>query len=81
MTSNPKGDAPIVDLSDLEPPEPMQRVLEALSRLEPGCVFVARMPRYPRLLPDKLRKRGGCRWTIEEQADGTAILRLWRIEP
>ena len=78
MTSNPNGDPPIVDLSDLEPPEPMVRVLEALAELEPGGLFVARMPRYPRLLPDKLRKRGDCGWAIEEQADGTAILRLWR---
>ena len=81
MTSHPDGDPPIVDLSDLEPPEPMQRVLEALAGLEPGVVFVARMPRYPRLLPDKLQKHGDCRWTIEEQADGTAILRLWRLAP
>ena len=79
MTSQSDREPPILDLSDLEPPEPMQRVLEALSTLEPGRVFVARMPRYPRLLPDKLRKHHDCRWTIEEQADGTAILRLWRL--
>lgn len=78
MTSDPDGDPPIVDLSDLEPCEPLERVLEALARLEPGGVFLARMPRYPRLLPDKLQKHRDCRWTIEEQADGTAIVRLWR---
>ena len=79
MTPDPEGDPPIVDLRDLEPCEPMERVLEALVRLEPGAVFVARMPRYPRLLVDKLRKHRDCRWSIEEQADGTAILRLWRL--
>lgn len=37
-----------LDVRGLEPPEPLERVLEALSRLEPGqclCMLIDREPR------------------------------------
>lgn len=73
-----KGGAPAIeDLRDLAAPEPMERVLVAGAALAPGEVFVALLPRFPRLLVPRLDERG-LSHAIEERADGAAILRLTR---
>ncbi|MBL4634851.1 MAG: DUF2249 domain-containing protein, partial [Kofleriaceae bacterium] len=38
------GVSPIVELLDLEPPEPLERVLEALSRLTTSETYIVRLP-------------------------------------
>ena len=70
------GGAPaIVDLTDLEPPEPLERTLLAAERLPPGGVYLARLPRYPQLLVAELRQRQ-VRFAVECEVDGTALVWL-----
>lgn len=72
------GAAPLVeDLRDREPPEPLERALSAAAALAPGGVYLARLPRFPRLLVPRLRERG-VDFAVLERADGAALLRLWR---
>ena len=54
-----------------------ERVLQAAEGLEPGAVYLARLPRYPRLLVPRLQDRG-LTWAIHEERDGSALLRLER---
>lgn len=65
------------DLRDLPAPEPMERVLVAVSALPPGGVYLARVPRSPRLLVPHLRERGLVHQTYEEP-DGSALVRVYR---
>jgi len=65
------------DLTDLEAPEPLERVLRATSHLAPGQVYLARLPRNPRLLLPRLEERG-LRWSVFDEADGTAFLLVVR---
>src|SRR5262249_14368946 len=68
LTPPPAGQAaegddcpgPLIDLDnrDLEPPEPMVRILEAVERLKPGEVLSALLLREPRFLFPQLSKRG-----------------------
>ena len=67
------GGAPPDDLRDLEPPEPLERVLVESARLRQAGLYVARLPRVPRLLLPRLRERGHA-FAVEELADGTALL-------
>lgn len=69
---------PVEELTGLEPPGPAERILGALSRLEPGGVFLAVTPRYPRMLPPHLAQRGA-QWEIAERPDGTAL--VWVSKP
>lgn len=70
------GGAPAIeDLRDLEPPEPLQRILAATGALAPGAVHIARTPRVPRLLMDRLRERR-VRWQTLELPDGSALVRV-----
>lgn len=72
------GGAPVPeDLRELEPPEPLERALGAAERLAPSGVYLARLPRVPRLLFPHLEERGLCHETHEEH-DGTALLRVYR---
>ena len=68
---------PLVDLTELEAPEPMQRVLHALSRLAPGDAFLARLPHRPAPLLPLLDARGAS-YDIALRPDGTALLWLTR---
>lgn len=73
------GGAPgLVDLSELPAPEPLERVLQATARLAEGEVFVARTPRVPRLLLQRLAERPGLRTEVHEHPDGSATLRVTR---
>ena len=65
----------IEDLRELEVPEPLERVLEATASLAPEEVYIARLPRFPRLLINHLEDRG-LRWAIHDGADGSALLRV-----
>ncbi len=69
------GTPAIEDLRELEPPEPLERALVAGAALVPGQVYLARLPRHPRLLIPHLRERG-LTFTILEHADGSALLRV-----
>ncbi len=69
------GKPAIEDLRELEPPEPLERVLTASASLAPGDVYLARLPRFPRMLVPHLHERG-LAFDILESADGSALLRV-----
>lgn len=57
-----------LDLRDLEPPEPMVRILEAVERLAAGGTVAACLPREPLFLFEELEKRGH-RWRGAAEPD------------
>ena len=63
----------IVDLRDLEAPEPMEKVLLACSRLDAEEFFLARLPRVPTMLFPHLDARG-LNWWVHEEEDHSALL-------
>ncbi|MFH0947249.1 MAG: DUF2249 domain-containing protein [Planctomycetota bacterium] len=68
------GESPgILELRDLEAPEPMEQVLLHASRLEGGQFLLARLPRVPKLLLPHLEQRG-LAFTVAEVPDGSALL-------
>jgi uncharacterized protein (DUF2249 family) len=67
------GLLPLLELSDLPAPEPMERALEAVAALAQGAVLLARLPRHPVLLLEQLRARGVASETAL-RPDGTAVL-------
>jgi uncharacterized protein (DUF2249 family) len=73
----PAGAAAILDLRDLEAPEPMQHVLEAAARLAPGGALLARTPCFPRPLLQQLERRG-LRWQAIEEGDGSGLVHVGR---
>ena len=73
------GGAPgIEDLRDIEPPEPLERVLTASAALQPGEIYLARLPRFPRMLLPHLRGRA-VHFDIVERSDGAALLRVEKL--
>jgi hypothetical protein len=71
----PSGSPEIVDLRDLEAPEPLERMLEAAARLGPGDSLLARLPRFPRMLLPQLARRG-LPWEIYEERDRSALVHV-----
>jgi len=69
------GAPALVDVCDLEPPEPLERVLSLAERLDRGGALIARVPRNPRFLLPQLAKRG-LPHEVVELSDGTAIVRV-----
>lgn len=70
------GGAPaIVDLRDLEPPEPLERVLSLAARLGPGESLLAHLPRHPRWLLPHLAQRQ-LSHAIVDLCDGSALVRV-----
>ncbi len=65
------------DLRELEAPEPLERVLLACAALPAGGVYLARLPRNPRLLYPRLRERG-LEFSVHDEPDGTALLRVFK---
>jgi TusA-related sulfurtransferase len=66
----------LLDVSDLPPPEPLERTLDALIGLPPGDRLLLCIPRQPFPLFDLLR-RMGYRWVVTGEEGGWRIL----IEP
>jgi hypothetical protein len=73
----PPGAPEIADLRDLPAPEPLEGVLAATARLAPGAAFLARVPRYPRMLLPRLSERG-LEFEVREEQDGTALVHVRR---
>ncbi len=67
----------LVDARGLEPPQPMQRILEALANLPESATLRARTDRRPMLLYPKLEERG-CRYETQEAEDDGYETRIWR---
>jgi hypothetical protein len=65
----------ILDLRDLEAPEPLNRILEAAAELAAGEALLARTPCYPRPLLVLLARRGLAFEAIEEP-DGTGLVHV-----
>ncbi|UPK41824.1 DUF2249 domain-containing protein [Paenibacillus pabuli] len=65
----------MLDNRGLEPPQPMMRTLAALKRCKPGDEIVIHNDRVPVFLIEELISLG-CPYTIEDQADGTAKVRI-----
>ncbi|HSG46725.1 MAG TPA: DUF2249 domain-containing protein [Longimicrobiales bacterium] len=62
-------DVHLLDVRDLEPPEPMVRTLEALATLAPGHTLVQVNSRVPRFLIPELERRG-FQYTVHEEQPG-----------
>ena len=67
-----------LDLSDLDPPEPMVRILAAAEKLEAGEVLFAVLSREPLFLFPELTKRGH-QWAGNFDDAGTAYRILVRV--
>lgn len=65
----PGDDIVIVDVRDLEPPEPMVRTLEALAELPRGKTLLQINERVPQFLLPKLAERGFV-YEVREQSPG-----------
>ncbi len=66
-----------LDCSQMEPPEPMLRVLEQLDRLQPGEGIKMLHRMKPRLLFLKLQERGLNFRVIEHTPDQVEV-RIWQ---
>lgn len=67
-------DVVIIDVRDLEPPEPMVRTLEALAALPRGKTLVQLNVRVPQFLLPKLEERG---FTFEIRQQSPDLVRLF----
>lgn len=70
----------VLDVRDLEPPEPMARTLEALERLPPGGTLLHINVRVPQFLLPQLEERG-YRYEIREQGPGLVRVFIQRTQP
>lgn len=69
--------SPPLDLRELVPPEPLERMLVEVERLHSGESFLARLPRRPRLLLPHLAERGVTHEILALE-DGTVLMRVAR---
>lgn len=67
-----------LDNRGLEPPQPMIRTLSALGRCRPGDEVIIHNDRVPVFLLEELN-RLGCPYTVEEQPDGSAKVRIRKV--
>lgn len=67
----------LTDLTFLEAPEPMHRILIAFAKLAPDEVFLALLPHRPAPLFPHLQARGA-NYEVASRPDGTALLWLSR---
>ena len=74
----PAGEVELMDLSELEAPLPMERILEAAALLRPGEALIALTPCFPRPLLAQLDRRG-LDWEASEAADGSGL--VWVGKP
>lgn len=68
----------VVDAREMQPPEPMQRVLEALDTLAAGDDVVLLTYCQPNPLFNILRNNGYA-WSEDVGADGTREIRISRV--
>lgn len=66
----------LIDARELEPPEPLERTLEALDELQPGQRIRLLLPRRPFPLYAIL-DQNGWRHRTEELPDGTFAILIW----
>jgi uncharacterized protein (DUF2249 family) len=66
----------IIDARDLEPPEPFERVMEALCDLPPGDDVVLILTREPFPLY-RVLERNGYAWQATGFDDGRFEIRIW----
>lgn len=66
-----------LDNRGLEPPGPMNRILDKLGEMEPGDVLVARNDRRPLFLYPELEELG-YRHTTEPLDDGSFRITIWK---
>ncbi len=66
-----------LDVSDLEPCEPLERTLEALATLAPGERLCVLHRREPRLLYPLLAEQG-FEWSTREGGEQAFEIRIWR---
>ncbi|KXH78808.1 DUF2249 domain-containing protein [Sporosarcina sp. HYO08] len=64
-----------LDNRGLEPPQPMMRTLAALDRSRPGDEVHIHNDRVPVFLIEELNQMG-CSFTVEEQQDGSAKVKI-----
>ena len=74
---NTETDTVRLDVRGLEPPEPMQRTLEALETLPAGYTLVQINVRVPQFLLPILAERG-YQWEIDESASDHVLVRIRR---
>ena len=66
----------IIDLRELEAPEPMQNILMSCAQLKADEKYLAHLPHVPNPLFPHLQARG-MDWRVFEQADGSALVLIW----
>jgi uncharacterized protein (DUF2249 family) len=66
-----------LDVSGLEPPEPMQHILVALGSLPNGATLLVSHHREPLLLYDQLERRG-FQWTTTKLAENRYQIQISR---
>lgn len=66
-----------VDCRDLEPPEPMVKVLEAVNDMAPDEAVLMIHRKMPRLLFSKLEELGFSH-DVTEESDGLIKLLIWK---
>lgn len=67
----------IIDLCNLEAPEPMVKILSAGAQLGAEDIFLARLPHVPFPLFPLLEKRD-LDWQIHEEDDGRVLILIRR---
>lgn len=78
LVRGPAAPAPL-DLRELPAPEPLEAVLRARAALQAGACLLARLPRRPELLLQRLSEFGDD-WNLLELDDGSAILHVTRAK-
>lgn len=68
-----------LDVSDLEPPDPMMRTLDAAERLQPGCYLRMTHRREPCMLYDRLEDRGFA-YDTRSADNGQCLVFIWRSD-
>lgn len=67
----------IIDLRELEAPEPMQRILTICTGMGKDDSYLARLPHVPTILFPHLLARG-LAWCVHEERDNSALLMVRR---
>lgn len=70
----------VLDVRGMEPPEPMQHTLEALTTLPDGVVLIQVNVRVPHFLLPILEERG-FGYEIHEPSPERVVVRIWRAAP